>query len=523
MRTLSFVSILAVAAGGCAMGGSKKSYVAAPPESVAGGMPSPGYQVAADVAQPDVNTEQYTDYGKNPWVMAEKDRFSTFAADVDTASYTIGRRKLTQENALPPQASVRVEEWVNYFHYSFPPAHAGTPFATVMEAAPHPFAQDRYVLRVGVATKAKTLGERKPAALVFLVDVSGSMSSDDKLGLAKKSLHLLTENLTEKDAVSIVTYAGDSRVVLPMTSTDTKEGKSSIHRAIDSLGSGGSTAMASGIDLAYEQAAKWIRPGAISRVIVLTDGDANVGSHTHEEMLKLIEERAQKGVALSTIGFGMGNYKDTLMEQLADKGNGNNYYVDSFDAAKRIFGEQVTSTLEVAAKDVKLQVEFDPAQVARYRLVGYENRDVKDEDFRKDEVTGGQVGWGHQVTAMYEVELTPAGKTHPGPLGAVRIRHKQPEADKATEDAFMMAQAPAKSFADASADFRFAFSVAAFADVLRAGATYSLEDIRSTAAATAGDDKDRNELLTLIDRAIKLNPPRRQIATDAQVSSTIAK
>jgi Ca-activated chloride channel family protein len=281
--------------------------------------------------------------------------------------------------------------------------------------------------------------------------------------------------------------------------------------------------MASGIHLAYEQAAKWIRPGAISRVIVLTDGDANVGSHSHDEMLKLIEDRAKAGVALSTIGFGMGNYKDTLMEQLADKGNGNNYYVDSMDAAKRIFQEQLTSTLEVAAKDVKLQVEFDPAQVARYRLVGYENRDVKDEDFRKDEVTGGQVGWGHQVTAMYEVELTPAGKTHPGPLGAVRIRHKQPEAQASTEDAFMMAQAPAKSFADASADFRFAFSVAAFADVLRAGATYSLEDIRSTAAATAGDDKDRNELLTLIDRAIKLNPPRRQIATDAQAEAAIAK
>ena len=514
MRSIPLVSLLALV-GGCM--GAKKAYVAAPREEmVMAGAPSP----EAIATDPSANTEQYTDYGKNPWVMADKDRFSTFAADVDTASYTIGRRKLMQENALPPQASVRVEEWVNYFHYSFPPAHEGTPFSTVMEAAPHPFAQDRYVLRVGVATKAKTMGERKPSALVFLVDVSGSMDSDDKLGLAKKALHLLTDNLNERDAVSIVTYAGDSRVVLPMTSIDHKD---RIHKAIDSLHSGGSTAMASGIDLAYDQAAQWIRPGAISRVIVCTDGDANVGAHTHEEMLKIIEDRAKQGVALSTIGFGMGNYKDTLMEQLADKGNGNNYYIDSFDAAKRVFQEQLTSTLEVAAKDVKLQVEFDPAQVARYRLVGYENRDIKDEDFRKDEVAAGQVGWGHQVTALYEIELTASAKLHPGALGAVRIRHKQPEADKATEDAFVMAGSPAKSFAEASPDLRFAFTVAAFADVLRVGATWSLDDIRSQAIASSGDDKDRNELVKLIEKARSLHPQPKQIATDAQSTTAIAK
>jgi Ca-activated chloride channel family protein len=481
------------------MGGSKKGAMISPRESLA----SPSIAYAGDVAS---NSEDYTDYGKNPWISTDKDRLSTFAADVDTASYTIGRRKLMQENTLPPQASVRVEEWVNYFHYSFPPAHTGTPFSTVMEAAPHPFAADRYILRVGVATKAKTVGERKPSALVFLVDVSGSMDSEDKLGLARRSLHLLTDNLAEKDAVSIVTYAGDSRVVLPMTSIDHKD---RIHKAIDQLHSGGSTAMASGIDLAYEQAAAWIRPGAISRVIVLSDGDANVGAHTHDEMLKIIEGRAKQGVALSTIGFGRGNYKDTLMEQLADKGNGNAYYIDTFDAAKRIFAEQLTSTLEVAAKDVKLQVEFDPAQVSRYRLVGYENRDVKDEDFRKDDVTGGQVGWGHQVTALYELELK---TTTPGPLGTIRIRHKQPEADAATESAFAMAQSPAPSFAAASPDLRFAFSVAAFADVLRGGATWSLDQVRDISIAAASDDKDRNELISLIDRARKLAPPTQTVA-----------
>jgi Ca-activated chloride channel family protein len=272
--------------------------------------------------------------------------------------------------------------------------------------------------------------------------------------------------------------------------------------------------MASGIDLAYSEAAKWLRPNAISRVIVLSDGDANVGRHTHEEILKLIADRADAGVTLSTIGLGMGNYKDTMMEQLADKGNGNAYYLDSLDAAKRVFSEQLTATLEVAAKDVKLQVEFDPAQVSRYRLLGYENRDVKDEDFRKDKVDGGEMGWGHQVTAMYEIELTDAAKARPAPLGTVRIRHKQPDAKTATEAAFQMASAPAPSFASASPDLRFAFAVAAFADVLRGGNDTSLDDIRNHAVAAAGEDKDRNELISLIDRARSLRGTSKQIATD---------
>ncbi len=463
------------------------------------------------------SAEDYTDYGKNPWVAAAEDRFSTFAADVDTASYTIGRRKL-QEGTLPPQASVRVEEWVNYFKYSFPAAQQGTPFSVVMEAAPHPFESGRHVLRVGVATKAKTVGERKPSALVFLVDVSGSMSSEDKLPLARKALHILTDNLAAQDAVAIVTYAGASRVVLPMTSIDHKD---RIHKAIDNLSSSGSTAMAQGVDTAYELAAKWVRPGGISRVIVLSDGDANVGPHSHQDLLNIIEGRAKAGVALSTIGFGMGNYKDTMMEQLADKGNGNNYYIDSLDAAKRVFSEQLTSTIETAAKDVKLQVEFDPAQVERYRLLGYENRDIADKDFRKDSVGAGQVGWGHQVTALYEVELTAAAKAKPAPLGTVRIRHKQPEQDTATESAFQMAAPPAASLASAGSELRFAFAVAAFADVLRGGAEWSLDDIRAHAAAAAGTDKDRTELLALIDKARALRGDTNKVAADP--TSTIAK
>jgi len=455
---------------------------------------APQQQIAGE---PVTSGEDYHDNGKNPWVDASKDHLSTFAADVDTASYAIARRKL-QGGELPPAASVRVEEWVNYFKYGFPATTADTaPFSVVMDAAAHPFEPNRYVLRVGVATKEKTAGERKPASLVFLVDVSGSMDSADKIELAKKSLHILTQNLTDKDSVALVTYAGDSRIVLPMTGVDHR---ALIDKAIDSLHVGGSTAMASGIDLAYEQAIKTVRPGAISRVIVCTDGDANVGAHSHEEMLQLIEARAKAGVTLSTIGFGMGNYKDALMEQLADKGNGNNYYIDSFEMAKRVFAEQLTSTLEVAAKDVKLQVDFDPARVSRYRLIGYENRDLKDSDFRKDAVGAGQVGWGHQVTALYEVELADPTLA---PLATVRIRHKQPEADAAVETAFAMASAPAADFAHASPDLQFAFAVAAFADVMRGGATWSLEDIRALANTNAFSS-ERKELVSLIDKAMAL-------------------
>jgi Ca-activated chloride channel family protein len=446
--------------------------------------------------------EAYHDWGKNPWVDASKDRLSTFAADVDTASFSIARKKLLDEGTLPPAASVRVEEFVNAFKYKFAEPAGNTPFSVVMEAAPSPLQAGRTIVRVGVATKAKSTLERKPAHLVFLVDVSGSMSDPDKLPLAKEALKILTHNLTENDTVSLVTYAGSTRVVLEPTNDQKK-----IIAALDDLRSAGSTGMASGIDLAYAQAAANIKPGTISRVIVVTDGDANVGPHTQDELLKIISSRAKEGVTLSTIGFGMGNYKDELMEQLADKGNGNNFYIDSLDEAKKVFQEDLTANLEVVAKDVKLQVEWDTAMVARYRLVGYENRDVKDEDFRNDKVDAGEIGAGHQVTALYEVELTAKGKQSHAPIGSVRIRHKTPEGTKATEAAFPMVGGPAASFANSSSDFRFAFAVAAFADVLRGGTDaehWSLATIRDMAKNAAGEDKYRQELVSLIDRAIEV-------------------
>jgi Ca-activated chloride channel family protein len=449
-------------------------------------------------------SESYKKYDANGWTDATKDKLSTFAADVDTASYTIARRKLT-ENMLPPAASVRVEEMVNYFNYSYPAPAAGSPFSVTSELAPSPFDANKRILRVGVSTKALSIAERKSANLVFLVDVSGSMSSADKLPLAKRSLRILVDNLKDGDTVALVTYAGATRVVLPPTGL---EHRNEILAAIEDLSSGGSTAMSDGIKLAYEQAMQGLRPGAISRVIVLSDGDANVGRTSHDEILTTIRGKVKEGVTLSTIGFGMGNYKDELMEQLANKGNGNNFYIDGLSQAKRVFQQQLGSTLEVVAKDVKLQVEFDATQVKQYRLIGYENRDIADNDFRNDKVDAGEIGAGHQVTALYELELAKPSDTATVPIVTVRVRHKAPNGTTATEAAFPLTAASiSPTFTGAPADFQFAFAVAGFGDILRGGAdakTWDLKTIRSIASGAAGSADDRKEFVQLVDKAIEL-------------------
>jgi Ca-activated chloride channel family protein len=453
------------------------------------------------------SSEGYKDHGQNAWTDTAKDHLSTFAADVDTASYTIARRKLT-EGALPPAAAVRVEEFVNYFGYGYAPPRAGEPFAVHVDAAPSPFGSGRQIVRVGVTTKAKSIAERKPMRLTFLVDVSGSMQSADKLELAKRSLRILVDNLKDGDTVALVTYAGSTRVVLRATGL---ERKNEILAAIEDLTAGGSTAMASGLDLAYEQAMRGLGSGVESRVIVLSDGDANVGRSTHAEILSTIAGKVKEGVTLSTIGFGMGNYKDETMEQLANKGNGNNFYIDGLSQAKRVFQQQLGSTLEVVAQDVKLQVDFDPAMVARYRLIGYENRDVADTDFRNDAVDAGEVGAGHQVTALYEIELqktTTADRAPADPLLTVRVRAKEPKGTRATEQAFPFPSgALSPTFAAASADLRFAFAAAAFADVLRGAEDaehWDLAQIQQIAGEAAGTDDDRKELVSLIQRAREL-------------------
>lgn len=456
-----------------------------------------GY-AAAPMEEPRTG-EGYRNYGVNPFTTAAEDRLSTFSIDVDTASYTIARRKIL-EGQMPPKDSVRVEEFLNYFKYDLP-APAKDPFAVHLDAAPSPFDAGRVLLRVALQGRKMTLSERKSAHVVFLVDVSGSMQSPDKLPLAKKALRILVDNLRDGDTVALVTYAGGVREVLPPTGL---EKKAEIHAAIESLTAGGSTAMSDGLALAYRQAAKTLSPGSSSRVIILSDGDANVGATGQEEMFKTIAGQVKEGVTLSVCGFGMGNYKDDTMEQLADKGNGNYFYVDSLMQARRVFQEQLGGTLEVIAQDVKLQVEFDPAAVRRYRLVGYENRHIADRDFRNDKVDAGEIGSGHSVTAMYELELAPDADGRS--LATVRVRAKKPRGVTADEWAFPMKPAAlAKSFTGASSDFRFATAVMGAAEIFRRSPTaagWSLKQVEEIArGATPGGNAERAEFLHLLDKS----------------------
>ncbi|MFO0589988.1 MAG: von Willebrand factor type A domain-containing protein [Polyangiaceae bacterium] len=473
------------------------------PQYAAAASAAPAATMAVPVPAGEVQgTEAYKDYGVNPIVDPAKDRFSTFAIDVDTASYAISRRKLL-EGALPPYQSVRAEEYLNYFDYAYPAPKSG-PFAVHFASAPSPFQKGHQLLRVALQAKRIDAKDRKPVHLVYLVDTSGSMQSDDKIGLAKKSLRLLTDSLKPGDTVALCTYAGDVREVLAPTGIDQK-GK--ILQAIDDLTSGGSTAMASGLENAYRLASSTLVKGHVNRVVVLSDGDANVGATSHEEILKQIESYKEKGVTLSTVGFGSGNYKDTMMEQLADKGDGNYSYIDSAEQAKRVFSEQVGGMLEVVAKDVKIQVEFDPSVVQSYRLIGYENRDIADKDFRNDKVDAGEVGAGHAVTAMYDVVLK---STTTSPV-TVRLRAKGPDAkkdDAAVESTFKMSTDDMfATFDKAPQTFRFASAVTGFAEILRqspAAKEYTLDDVAKVAIAAAGDQRDQQEMVTLVKKAASL-------------------
>jgi len=454
------------------------------------------------VAPPEPKgAEDYRDYGINPVVDPAKDRFSTFAIDVDTASYSISRRKL-MEGSLPPFSAVRAEEFLNYFDYNYAAPTKG-PFAVHFAAAPSPFTKGHHLLRIGVKGKTISAAERKPVHLVYLVDTSGSMQAPDKIGLAKQSLKLLTTSLQKGDTVALCTYAGSVREVLAPTGIENKD---KILAAIDDLAASGSTAMASGIELAYKLAERTQVKGHVNRVIVLSDGDANVGATSHTEILAMIGRYKEKGITLSTVGFGTGNYKDTMMEQLADKGDGNYAYIDSEVQAKRVFQEQFSGMLEVIARDVKIQVEFDPKVVQQYRLIGYENRDVADKDFRNDKVDAGEIGNGHSVTAIYDVVLK---DTQASPL-VLRLRHKPALAgDTASESAFPMdASAIAASFDGAPRDYRFATAVAAFAEVLRQSPharDWALKDIAKIADQAADSRADQQEFVSLVHRAERIS------------------
>lgn len=496
---------------------------------VSGGAPAAGLidtlsddqiREAPAVPRPDAdavaNTEEFTDHGVNPFTLVSEDALSTFSIDVDTAAYAIARRKL-QAGALPPEAAVRVEEFVNYFDYDSYVTPQDDPFAVNMEAMPDPFRPGHHILRVGVKGKELSREERPPVHLTFLVDVSGSMSSRDKLPLAQRSMHLLVDTLREDDTVALATYAGRVARILPPTSA---ADKGRIHDAIGALQSGGSTAMSSGIDLAYQMAAETFVDGHENRVVVLSDGDANVGATSFDAMLSQIKGHADRGITLTTVGLGMGNYRDTLMEQLSNKGDGNNFYIDSPAMAQRVFVEEMGGAMITIARDVKLQVEFHPESVAAYRLIGYENRDVADRDFRNDRVDAGEVGSGHNVTALYDVILK---EDHDDRLATVRMRYERPGADKgltgegATEKLWVFADRALKETPfQASRDTRIAYSAATFAEVLRGSpeaAEISLDALaRFAEKSSRRGEKDDQELISLIRKAEALGAGQPRVA-----------
>ena len=413
------------------------------------------------------NGEAYRDMyfkgsGTNPFVDTEDDHLSTFAMDVDTGSYSVTRRYLT-EGYLPPREAVRVEEFVNAFDYNYDPPTDGT-FAIHIDAAPSKFGEGKrlQLLRIGLQGRVIPAENRKDAILTFVIDVSGSMEMENRLELVKKALTLLVDQLRPTDKVGIVVYGSRGRLVLPHTGI---EQRSEILAAINSLAPGGSTNAEEGLRIGYNLAWRNASVNHINRVILCSDGVANVGKTGPDAILEEIRTYVQQDIVLSTVGFGMGNYNDVLMERLADTGNGSYAYVDTLSEAKRIFVENLTGTLQLIAKDAKVQVDFNPEVVSRFRLLGYENRRLDHEQFRDDSVDAGEVGSGHQVTALYEVKLHEAAA---GKLATVSIRYAEADSHRVTEVSEDISVSHLhESFDDAPATFRLAAAVAELAEILR--------------------------------------------------------
>ena len=400
-------------------------------------------------------------YGVNPFIDTEDDQFSTFAVDVDTASYAVARRFL-DDGFLPDQDAVRVEEFVNYFDQGYEPP-ANEAFAIHVDGSPSPFGgSNHWLLRVGLQAKDLLEDHRQDATLVFTIDVSGSMAREDRLGLVKRSLRLLVDELRADDKVAIVVY-GDRGSVLLEATEGRERGK--ILQSIDSLRPGGSTYVEDGLKVAYELAVEEVAPNRITRVMVLSDGVGNVGSTGPNSILGQTREYVDQGVTLTTVGFGMGNYNDVLMERLANDGDGAYYYVDTLSEARRLFVDDLTGTLQFIAKDAKVQVEFNPETVSRYRLLGYENRDVADEDFRDDSEDAGEIGAGHSVTALYEIKLREGAE---GILGTVYMRYEDGRFNDVVEISRGFQRADlAESFEEAASRFQLSAVVAEFAEILR--------------------------------------------------------
>ena len=447
----------------------------------------------------------YESYGVNPFIDTEDDHLSTFATDVDTASYTVMRRYLS-DGYLPHKDSVRVEEYVNYFQHDYaPPTDPRLAFAIHLQGAPSPFGNERhYLLRVGLQGYRVPDDQRKDAALVFVIDISGSMASENRLGLVKRALRLLVRELRPTDSVGIVVYGERGRVLLEPTTVSERD---HILDAIERLAPGGSTNVEEGLVLGYEMASSHYMPGAINRVILCSDGVANVGRTGPESILEQIRKHAEQDIALSTVGFGMGNYNDVLMERLADDGNGNYAYVDTLAQAQRVFVQNLSSMLQVIAQDTKVQVDFNPEVVSRYRLLGYENRAVADEDFRDDEVDAGEVGAGHSVTALYELKFHPEAQ---GRALTVFVRYQDPDTEQVIELLQGFERSDFVDLAETTPRFRLDAAVAEFAEILRHSYWADDESLKGVLELTRDvaqelpGDPDVDEFVRLVVRADKL-------------------
>ena len=469
---------------------------------------------------PQVDRENYKQFEDQAIQAVLNNPISTFSIDVDTGAYANVRRFLNQ-GQMPRQDAVRVEELINYFDYDYPtPDNSTQPFLANTEMAPSPWNENAHLLHIGIKGFEKDASERPAANLVFLLDVSGSMNSPDKIGLLKSSLKLLSKQMNHNDKVSIVVYAGAAGVVLEPTAGDNH---AKIAQALDKLQAGGSTNGAAGIHLAYQLAEQNLIKDGINRILIATDGDFNVGTTNFEALKELVEKKRKNGVSLTTLGFGTGNYNDHLMEQLADVGNGNHAYIDTIKEANKVLVNQINSTLMTIAKDVKIQIEFNPDTVKEYRLIGYENRKLKTEDFDNDKIDAGEIGAGHTVTAIYEVVLQGQkgwlGESryqqnnkksgYSNELAFLKMRYKQPDSDTSQLLQWPIKRDLIQPMNNASESFKFATSVAAFGQLLREGqylAEFNYDDVLNLARTSKGQDPYgyRGEFLQMVSLAKSL-------------------
>jgi Ca-activated chloride channel family protein len=467
--------------------------------------PMPTAVAAGPVQTPDMMF--FEEYGTNPFIDASEDNLSTFAIDVDTGSYTLTRRYLT-DGLLPPPEAVRLEEFVNYFDQEYPMPEQGEAFSINLEAAPTPFSsEDNFVLRVGIQGYDMLPEARPDATLIFVIDVSGSMDREDRLEAVKLALYDLVDNLRPTDMVGIVIYGSSGQVLLQPTPVGEP---SSIITAIDRLQPDGSTNAEEGLRLAYQMATEYYDAERVNRIILCSDGVANVGATGPDAILETVRQQAREGITLTTVGFGMGNYNDVLMEQLADDGDGQYFYVDTHDEARRIFVDRLTGTLVTIAADARIQVEFNAENVAYYRLMGYENRDIADEQFRDDTVDAGEVGAGHSVTALYEI--VPSEQWGQGGFVTIYLRWLDPETGEATEiNESLGADEILASFEDASPRFQLDVVVAGFADLLGEGGwaqNVTWSDLHAQAERIAEympEDDDVQALADLVAQAMDLS------------------